>query len=438
MNSPNPTQAMSSSAERGAAAPAATLMKRGTRYSRPVSPLERFSLGLNETYRYHVDCIIEGIGSVDPVRLQAAVDRAAAANPAIRVRARGWLGFMRWVDSGKAPQVRLLPVSDWDGSSERGAPFLQERLRPLDRGPVADVLVVPGTDGRTRLVFRSVHAAIDGRGLMHWMLEVCRAARGEPLQGSDSRLIDLDVQESHKDKLPTPPPAPEAPKNCIPVLAPSAEGREPVDFVWRRVVLVNPPSQLLTKAALFLAQWARRREAGDVGFTIPVDFRGLRTDEMGIGNLTGYLRLDVPEGATPRSLVQQLNQKLRDYTDCRVHGGIRVLLWIPLWYLLRKMRQSAQAALYTVTPTVPTGGVVSMGVMRLEDHSFPGFDAQLICGIPGAAGKLNLVFMNIPAAAGLPARINASFLVPAAYNREGQLDELVEAFRKEFSGAGSS
>lgn len=184
-------------------------------------------------------------------------------------------------------------MSNWDGNSERNAPFLQERLLPLDGGPVADILVVPGADGRTRIVFRSVHAAIDGRGLMHWMLEVCRAARGETLLGSDSRLTDLDVQELNKDKLPPAPApaAPEPPKRCILVLSPAAEGRMPVDFVWRRAILVNPSSQLLTKAAVFLAQWARKREAGDVGFTIPIDFRGLRTQEMGIGNMIGYLRL---------------------------------------------------------------------------------------------------------------------------------------------------
>ncbi|WP_411887020.1 hypothetical protein [Hydrocarboniphaga effusa] len=411
------------------------LLKKGKRYVRPLSPLERFSLGLNETYRYHVDCVIEGIGDIDPARLQAAVDLAAAANPAIRVRLRGFLGFCRWVDSGRSPRVRLLPMSNWDGNSERNAPFLQERLLPLDGGPVADILVVPGADGRTRIVFRSVHAAIDGRGLMHWMLEVCRAARGEALLGSDSRLTDLDVQELNKDKLPpTPAPAtPEPPKHCIPVLSPAAEGRMPVDFVWRRAILVNPSSQLLTKAAVFLAQWARKREAGDVGFTIPIDFRGLRTQEMGIGNMTGYLRLDVPPEATPRSLVSQLNQKMRDYADCRATPGIRTLLWIPIWYLLRKMRQAAEAALYTVTPSVPSGGIVSMGAMKLDEHSFPGFRATTICGIPGAVGKLNLVFLNLPATETLPPRIAVSFLVPLAYSRDGQLDALVEAFIQEFS-----
>lgn len=415
-------------------APAAKpLLKKGKRYVRPLSPLERFSLGLNETYRYHVDCVIEGLGDVDPLRLQAAVDLAAEANPAIRVRLRGFLGFCRWVDSGKAPRVRLLPISDWDGNSEQKAPFLQERLLPLDGGPVADILVIPGTDGRTRLVFRSVHAAIDGRGLMHWMLEVCRAARGEPLLGSDSRLTDLDVQELNKDKVPPPPATPEPPKHCIPVLSPAAEGRMPVDFVWRRAILVNPTSQLLTKAAVFLAQWARKREAGDVGFTVPIDFRGLRTKEMGIGNMTGYLRLDVPADATPRSLVSQLNRKMRDYADCRATPGIRTLLWIPIWYLLRKMRQAAEAALYTVTPSVPSGGIVSMGALRLDEHSFPGFQATTICGIPGAVGKLNLVFLNLPATDTLPPRIAASFLVPLAYSQNGQLDALVDAFIKEFS-----
>lgn len=190
------------------AASAPLLSKRRGRYSRPVSALERYSLVLHEAYRYHVDGIIEGSGSVSAVALQAAVDLAAAANPAIRVRLRGFLRYARWVDSGIAPRVRLLPPSDWDGNSEQNAPYLLERLQPLRGGPVADVLIVPGSDGKTRLVFRTLHAAIDGRGFLHWVAEVCRAMRGEPLEGSDSILTDLELQEQYADKIPEEPTPP--------------------------------------------------------------------------------------------------------------------------------------------------------------------------------------------------------------------------------------
>ncbi len=398
-------------------------------YVRKVSALERYSLVLNEVYRYHVDGIVEGTGRVDPEALQTAVTRAAAANPAIRVRLTGWLAFSRWVDSGIAPQVRLAPLTDWDGRSERGADILTQRLDALRGGPVADVIIVPCCDGKTRLVFRTLHAAIDGRGFMHWVSEVCRAMRGEPLQGSDSRLTDLDIQERYRDEIPEEPATP--PVSCIPVLAPDAAPRGPLAYVWRRIELDHNASQLLPRTAAFLAEWARRREpAGDVGFTIPVDYRGLRTDEMGLGNLTGYVRLSVAPEATPRQLMQQIVGRLRAKADCRQFPGIKTLLWMPVWFMLRQLRPKVDDILHTVSPALPTGGIVSMGNASRETYSFPGFTADMLYGIPGAVGKLNVVFLNYPETTVV------SFAAPASYNQQGQLDELIAAYTAHFSKAG--
>jgi hypothetical protein len=394
------------------------------RYARRLSALERQALVIHEIYRYQVDAVLEGRGTVDPQALQAAVDRAAEANPGIRVRLRGALGFTRWVDSGIAPRVRLLPASDWDGSSERHAEFLEERLDPLHGGAVADLLIVPGTDGLTRVVFRSVHAAVDGRGLMHWASEVLRAMRGEALLGSQATLNDLDVQRQYRDRLPPPPPAPPP---SIPIVAPSADGRHPLRYVWRRVIIANDVSQLLPKTAVFLAEWARRREAGNVRFTIPVDYRGLRTQAMSIGNLLGYLRLAVPEGATPRQLMQQLNQGVRDCADCRPLPAARLQLWIPIASMLRKLRPAVDTLLYTATPGLPSGGIVSMGAIRPADVAFPGFEPLRMNGLPGAVGKLNIVCVTYPGT------VSVTFAAPAAYNREGQLDALVQAYRQHFS-----
>lgn len=398
-----------------------------SRYVRPVSALERYSLVLNDLYRYHVDGILEGDGHVDADMLQVAVNMAADANPAIRVRLRGLLIWSRWVDSGIAPQVRLLPLADWDGKSEQGAEFLQQRLD--NRGAVADVLLVPCRDGKTRIVFRTLHAAIDGRGFLHWVSEVCRALRGEPLLGSSSRLTDLDIQARYADEIPEEPAA--APSQCIPVLQPAPVGeRGELAYVWRRVVVPQMVPQLLPRTAVFLAEWARRQQSGDVGFTIPVDYRGLRTDEMGLGNLTGYVRLTVPEGATARQLMVQLGQRLKAKADCRQFPGIRTLLWLPVWYMLRQLRPKVDAILHEVSPALPTGGIVSMGNVSADTYSFPGFQAQMLYGIPGAVGKLNVVFLNYPDFTVI------SFSAPSSYNRNGQLDALAAAYANQLLASG--
>lgn len=398
------------------------------RYVRSLSAGERYSLALDEIYRYHVDGVIEGVGRVDPAQLQSAVDRAAAHNPGIRVRMRGILAFSKWVDSGIAPRVRVLPLCDWDGSSERGAAFLLEPLDALRGGPVADVLVVPCTDGRTRLVFRTLHAAVDGHGLLHWANEVFRVLRGETPRGSDSRLLESDVQARYRDRIVEEPAA--AVGACIPVLQPAESPQRPLQYVWRRAVIDNRVSQLLPKTAVFLAAWARRdARRGDVGFSIPIDYRGRRTREMSIGNLTGFMHLDVPEGATPGDLMRRLTRRVRGFGDCVQPAGIKSLLWRPIWLMALRLRQQIDSLLYTPTPRSPSGGIVSMGNLDLAAYSFPGFQGQIVYGIPAAVGRMNVVFLN------LSGRVVVTFSTPAAYNDCGQLDALVSAYQRYFSHA---
>ncbi len=401
-------------------------MNKNPRYSRRLSAMERYSLVIDAAYRYHVDGVVEGVGDIEPALLQAAVDKAAEANPGVRVRLKGVLGFCRWVDSGIAPVVHVVNGNAWDGASDSNSQFMAQRLGVLEGGPVADVLLVHGCDQRTRLVFRGLHAALDGRGMMHWMLEVFRALRGEALHGSNSTLTDLDIQAQFRDSVVIEPPA--APVLCLPVLPPTPKD-EPLAYVWRRVIIGRNVSSLLPKTAVFLADWARKQGAGEVGFTVPVDYRGLRTDEMSVGNLTGYLRLTVAAEDTAKTLMQQLNQKIRHYADCKQFPGARVLLWIPVRYMLKKLLQNIDSVLYSVSPGLPSGGIVSMGSLKNDYFSCAGFTPVFAYGIPGSVGKLNVVFVNYADST------IVTFAAPKAYNNEGQLDALAHAFQTHFSAA---
>jgi hypothetical protein len=412
------------------------------RYRRRVSPLERYNLVIHRAYHYHVDGVVEGQGKLDETTLRAAIATAAAANPGIRVRMRGWLGWARWVDSGRAPPLHVVNDCLWDGNSEQHAPFYGTRLE-VDQ--VADLWLLNCRDGQTRLVFRALHAAVDGRGMFHWMNEVFRALRGEPLQGSPATLIDLDVQAQHRQaveairkaeaaraaqsgppqvggpdaELPAPSP------HCLPVL--EAGENRPQGYVWRRIVVPGPVSNQLARSAKFLADWARRRGPGVVGFTVPVDYRGLRTEEMGLGNLTGYTRLTVAGDDTPRSLMVQLNRKIKAMVDCRGIPMIRLVWWWPLASLVRGLKKKSATVLYTLNKDAPSGGVVSMGAWKREWFDCAGFKAGLIYGIPGSVGRLNVLFSNFDDCAVV------TFAVPAGFNDRGQLDAMIAAYLEHFS-----
>ncbi len=403
-------------------------------YRRRLSGVERYSLVINELCRYNVDGVVEGNGVLEEDAVRTAVALAAAANPGVRVRLTGWLGFSQWVDSGIPPAVRTVLAPAWDGCSELGTEFMQQRFDALGGGPIADVLIVRSK--KTHLIFRGLHAAMDGRGMLHWQQEVFRALRGEPLQGSNSTLTDFDVAVRFREQL-------EATKKTInkslppaiyiPVVPPS-EQREPgLDYMWRMLVLPKNISNILAQAAIFLAQYARRDGAradeadGVVGFTVPVDFRGLRVAADSTGNLTGYLRIQVSATDSSKNIMLQIGRQIRACVDCQTPLGANVLRWIPIGLLLKLLKRKAEPLLYAVNKDLPSGGLVSIGQLDTIDFCCPGFTAERNFGIPGSVGKLNVVMVNQPTAT------TVIFSAPKNYNREGQIDNLVRDFAAAFS-----
>lgn len=393
-------------------------MPQRARYTRRLSPFERYALAVHEAHDFQVIAVVEGEGALDAGRLRRAVEVAAAANPGVRVRLRGALGFTRWVDGGVPPEVRVIEGCGWDGRSERGAEFLREGLDPLRGGPVADVLVLPEPGPRTRLIFRGHHAAFDGRGLMHWMEDVFRVLRGEAPVGSRSSRTDHDVRVQHRDRVADPvPPAPAA---SIPIL-PAGPPTDDLSHTWRRVIVPRRSGSSLVRSAIFLAEWARRREPGTVTFRVPVDYRGLRTSEVSVGNLLGFVRLVVREGDTPRALTRQLAQRIGDYEDCREAPGLEAFVRRPIRRLARKLRGHMAAALHS--PESVSGGLVSMGFVDLEAGYCPGFRTDLVYGIPPAVGRFNAIITDFAD------HTAVTLSVPSGCNASGELDELAEALR---------
>lgn len=393
------------------------------RYERKLSPTERYSLVINELYRYNVIAIAEGEGDISLERLRDAVERASAANPGARVRLKSFLGFSKWVDSGIAPVVQEIQAPEWDGFSERGAEFMDGAFTPLNGGPICDVTLVKGQP--LRIVFRVLHAAMDARGVQHWAKDIFRALRGEALVGSNSTLTDTDVVEKHKQSIAETPER----HSCIPIIPPSGGERGPLRYIWRRVKIDKNLSNLMPKMAVFLAQYARRQGEGDVGFTVPVDLRGLRADDVAsTANLTGYLRVFVKPEDNAKNVMQRINQSVRNFADCFQPEALKIIPWLPVSLLVNKLRKDADRLLYTVTEDLPSGGLVSLGMFKAEEYCCPGFTATSCVGIPGSVGKMNVAILNHPDHTVL------MISTPAAYNQDGQLDTLIEDFR-EFVGA---
>jgi hypothetical protein len=394
------------------------------RYTRKLSPIERASLVLNEFCNYNCDIVVEGHGGLSVETLRSAVEKAAQANPGSRVRLRGVLGFSRWVDSGVVPEVQEVRASSWDGRSERGAAFLEERFDALAGGPVCKLVYVRGSPAR--IVFRALHAAVDGRSLLHWIAEVFRALRGEPLLGSPCRYVEWDIMRKFQDKVNRDAlDAPSAEPN-LPVIPCSSVRPARLRYLWRTVVLPGNIPNVLAKFAVFLAQYARRGAQGRVCFTVPVDLRTLREEVLSLGNLTGYLAIPIGPGDSTRDFSRQLSLRVRNYAECHRPDILKKLPWVPLRTIRREIGRSLERSLYEPVPEAMSGGVVSMGNFPLQNLSTPDFTPLEVIAIPGFAGKLNVVTIFTQR------HTVTTFAAPESYNVEGQLDALLDVFRSEF------
>lgn len=398
------------------------------RYARKLSAIERASLALNEHCKYNVEIVVEGEGALSIGSLRRAVEAASQMNPGSRVRLRGGLGFARWVESGIPPVVHEKPAPAWDARSERGAPFLEEKFDALGGGPVCDVVFVPGRPAR--IVFRALHAAVDGRSQLHWMAEVFRALRGEPLLGSPCTYSDWEVMRKFQDKVDR--LALEGPQQSepnIPVIPCSQARKAGMRYVWRTLILPTLVPNVLAKFAIFLAEYARRHGDGRVTFIVPVDLRTLRENVLSLGNLTGYLMMPIEPDDTTRQFSRRLALLTRQHADCYRPQVLRKLPWVPMRAIQRAIGENLERTLYEPVPDATSAGVVSMGTFPLETVSAPQFRASRVVPIPGFSGKLNVVIMPDER------QTVTTFAAPESYNLDGQLDELVESCRRHFGAA---
>lgn len=396
-----------------------------TQFSRKVSGLERYFLAINEVYRFNAELVVEGDGDVALEQLREAVAVASAANPGMRVRLRGVMGFSRWVDSGITPEVREISAAEWEGYSSRGAEFLEERFTPLQGGQVAHVLLVRGNpaEGKpARMVFRALHAAVDGKGLAHWTLDILRAMRGEAPEGSHNTMTDIDFARAiARDKGLTPRPAEAAPvKSILPV---SPDNGAPFRFEWRCTKFDRNISNPMPKILHFLQGQAD----GDILMTVPVDYRSLRGAEAGTGNLTGYIHIPINGEDSPKSIMGKLSEGIKNHRDCTI-GVLPFwrLHWIPLWLVSRFVRKNLDHILYSESSSMPNGGISALGMTPSEAISFPGFQGLGAYGL-ATVGRLYVSVTNFPKATYI------MLAAPARFNGDQQLDKLAERLREQFA-----
>lgn len=346
-------------------------------YKRKLSVNERMFLAMGELSVVANQLVIEGNGTDNLKQWQEAVDGASRANPGSRLVLRGILPWCHWVDSGINPPVREVDGSNWDGFSPEGAPFLNHPLNP-QCGPTCEILLVRGhpVEGGNplRVVFRTHHAVMDGRGSLYWVEDIIRALNGlEPI-GSSSSLTDAELARSFQKK------SRQSIKKKFIAPTGKAAGNEP-GMTWRRSEIKGPIPNLLARSAIALAEEAWGYTEGPLLFGIPVDMRRHRADLKSTANLTYCIYVEVNQGATPEMISQDIARQLNEKREGMLSWEDELYRFIPVSIISYQARKIINAK-HTQGYYSISGFLSNLGKVPLERFPSGQFKISKLWFIP--------------------------------------------------------
>ncbi len=394
----------------------------------PLQPIDRIDRPVTMPEYYHasvaasrytlerpreVIVVLRGKGSVSAQQWQAALDAVTAVNPGARLRRAGRLGKSRWVSDGEPPRLRLLDHCDWDGRSERDTDFLTSTRLSLDRGPSVELIVARQPDDHSLVAVRALHAVFDGAGAMHFLLELFRALRGDPLLGTNAAFSDVDLMLS----LNTARRSESRDKTCW--LTGEPRGRDRGDE-FRLLPLGNKAHYLVAKLAIAMAAFARRRSERPVYIAVPVDLRRHRPGLLSTGNFASMLHVRVEQGDGPVQFQARLNAMLAQRLETAYPPWLERFKWLPLSWL--DLLLSRTPWNYHRRKPLETAVISHVGNYKSQDLSCAGFSAQQLMVLP----LQGTVFTTI---AGLDGNYQMMINLPRVLSSEGRFDELMSELR---------
>ncbi|NBH06079.1 peptide synthetase [Amycolatopsis sp. SID8362] len=319
------------------------------RFTRPISPTEWFYLAAGSLV---IQLVVRGEGTIDGAALRRAVAAAGDACPGSRLVRRD----RRWVDSGLAPPVREIRSIDEDRFESAAL------RRPLSAdGPTCEVLALP--DG---VVFRTNHAAMDGRGALRWAHEVFRALRAEPPVPALSEATDFELVDRFGGGTSDRPLRSRSPF--------SGRGR---GFLVRRRTIAGIHPGLVAKLAAATTGFSGH---GHASYLVPVDLRRHDATIDSTANLALPIFLDARPGQDWRELDKQLLGALFRRLDL-TSGTERLATRLPIGLLGRTLRVLGPVSA-RLDRNLATAIISHLGKIDLAALSTEGFTASTAYALP--------------------------------------------------------
>ncbi len=306
---------------------------------------------------------------------QAALNVVVAQHPGCRLRLSGDRWQAHWTSDGLPPALRQLPDVDWDGRSSQGDEFIYATPLSLEEGPTCE-LIVAGRGEHTKVIFRALHAVMDGLGVIHFLLDLFRALRGEPLQGCNAAYSDVDLMRH----LPSQRPSYD---RASPVTLDAADVSAPPGGRWCRITLPGPQHHLIPRIARLVARHARQQTGASlapVRIALPVSLKRHVPELLSTANFTNMVYLEVAPEATNEQLHAQFQGLLKQNVDAhypRIFSAIRAL---PLRWLDRLLSPNGRN--YAQRKVLETAVLSVLGPFRKVAFSGGGFQAEALYGVP--------------------------------------------------------
>ncbi len=287
-------------------------------YRRRVSSGEKLMVAFNELRPpFVIQLVLEGEGAPEPQALYDALQKTTAANPGSSLKLEEGPGDDdHWVPGPvptftvvEAPSFRALGTDD-------DAPFLQWRL-DASAGPTCELVYVQGEGGRGYLIFRALHAVMDGQGTLLWAKDFMRCLRGEAPVGhpSTNDVHKLTAKEA-ENRRPHPPTDALHP---LGLPSPHSDGAHG----WRRVRVDRPlTADAVGRIAVALRHLAGQyhEDPGVVRLHLPTDLRPYFRKERSTANLFGSLFVDVEVDATVEMIGRRVLRMLYERDGQRPAG----------------------------------------------------------------------------------------------------------------------
>lgn len=369
-----------------------------------------------ETVRENV-IVIEGLGALNIDALRVAVAKASQFNPGSRIRMAGNLFFARWLPDGASPSVRVEDDCCWDGASDAGSDFIYRTPLSASAGVTSEFIVARSRDASHQfLIFRNLHSIMDGMGFMHFLREVFRALRGEPLQGTNAFFRDADLMRA----VPSDPSAAmqyQQLKNEKPAYATGGPRGAEVGDTWQRLTLQGPMMWTLARVAAAIAEFAHLFSDAKVRIIVPVNLRRHLPEIRSTLNFTAAQHVDLDKGDSAAKFQQRLHQALKNNGEIYYRPAMEMVRALPLSWLERITCRTPKN--YLSHRILETTVISDLGEFKSSELSADGFAATALFGVPLPGNTFGLLST-------LDDRISLVIGMPKVYANDGRLEALVD------------